>query len=617
MATPGRLSEHAGSGLDEPSGIRTASRTVPPTRTGAWIGVVLYAVLALFAYLPVWPGEASRVPWCACDDTAQSIWFLRWTPFAVLHGHNLLVSNWVDFPRGFNLAQNISMPLLGLLATPLTVARGPVASFTFLLWLGITASASACYLVLLHWVRWKPAAFAGGLTYAFASYMAGHALGHLNLIFVPIPPILIFVLNELLIEQRKSARRWGAALGLLAAAQFLISPEIMIDSVLLAVIGVALVVVTHRSEVAERVGHALRGTAWALVASVPFVIYPIAVFVAGPQRYAGSPWNGATYPEDLLGTVVPSLNQRITTPGLAAFGTRLQGDLAENGAYLGIPLVIILIALVVRYRHVGIMGLSGAMALVTWLVSLGPRLVVDTHQTAVRLPFDLLTHLPILNSLLAGRFTLFLDLFCGFVLAIGIDRLRSDMVRNGRTPHMRAAVALGVIAAVALVPLTPRWPYPVVGVDSTTPSFFQSRAVEQIPAGSTALTYPYPIYPFNQAMLWQAVASMRFRILGGYVLIPGPGGEATSAPAPVLPGSVAATLIADFAGQATAGPPATPGDVRSLLHRYGVRTVLVGPGGVNPDAAITLFTEALGPPRMVGGVWIWSHLRCTGAGSGC
>jgi hypothetical protein len=616
MATSGRLSD-AGSELDEPSGIRTPSRTGSPARGKAWIGVVSYAVLALFAYLPVWPAEASRVPWCACDDTADSIWFLRWTSFAILHGHNVLVSNWVDFPRGVNLAQNTSMPLLGLLATPLTLARGPVASFTFLLWLGITASASACYLVLLHWVRWKPAAFAGGLLYAFGSYMAGQALGHLNLIFIPIPPILILVLCELLIEQRKSARRWGIALGLLAAAQFLISPEIVIDSLLLAVIGTALVAITHRSGVAPRVSHALRGMAWALAASVPFVFYPIAVFVAGPQRYAGSPWQGRTYSEDLLGTIIPSLNQRMTTPGLAAFGSRLQSDLAENGAYLGIPLVIILIALIVRYRQVGIMRLSGALALVAWLLSLGPRLVVDTHQTGVRLPFDVLVHLPVLDSLLAGRFTLFVDLFGGFVLAIGIDRLRSDMVHDGRVRRLRTATALGLVAVVALVPVTPRWPYPVVGVDSTTPSFFESRAVVAIPAGSTALTYPYPIYPFNQAMLWQAVSSMRFRILGGYVLIPGAGGQATNAPAPVLPGSVAATLIADFNGQARVGPAATPGGVRSLLHRYGVRTVLVGPGGVDPDAAIALFTEALGAPRMVGGVRIWSHLRCTGANGRC
>ncbi|MGP0108981.1 MAG: hypothetical protein ACLPR9_08980 [Acidimicrobiales bacterium] len=617
MATRGWPPEHAASDVEEDTELRAGDPNGPSSRRHLWVGIVLYGVLALTAYLPAWPGRASSVPWCACDDTAQSIWFLDWTPFAILHGHNVLVSNWLDVPGGFNLAQNVSMPLLGLLAAPLTLALGPVASFNFLLWLALTASASACYLTLLHWTRWKPAAFVGGLVYAFSSYMAGQALGHLNLIFVPIPPLLILVLNELVIEQRKSARRWGIALGLLAAAQFLISPEILVDSALLAVTGLVLVTVTHRTEVVRRARHALGGMAWALAVSLPFAVYPIAVFVAGPERYTGSPWDGATYAEDLLGTIIPSLNQRITTTGLASFGDRLLPDLAENGAYLGIPMVIILVVLAVRYRHVGIMWFSAAMATVAWLLSLGPHLSVDTNQTAIRLPFDVLVHLPILDSLLAGRFTLFLDLFCGFVLAVGIDRLRSDMLRSGRVPKLRAAVAVMVVAVVALVPVIPRWPYPVVPVDSTTPSFFETGDVKEIPAGSVVLTYPYPVYPFNQAMLWQAESSMRFRILGGYVLIPGPGGKATNAPAPVLPTSVPATLIADFNGLAIVGPAATPEDVRSLLHRYGVQTVIVGPGGVDPDAAIALFTEALGPSKIVGGARIWPDLHCTGPTGGC
>ena len=70
----------------------------------------------------------------------------------------------------------------------------------------------------------------GGLLYAFSSYIAGQGLGHLNLVFIPLPPIMVYVLYELVVRQRGSARRWGIALGLLAAAQFLISPELLIDA---------------------------------------------------------------------------------------------------------------------------------------------------------------------------------------------------------------------------------------------------------------------------------------------------------------------------------------------------------------------------------------------------
>ena len=587
-----------------PVAVSTRQRPLPSGPR--WPGFALYGLLALVAYLPVWPGESDRVPWCACGDTAQSIWFVRWAPFAVAHGHSLYASNWVDYPQGFNLAQNVSMPLLGLIAAPLTLWRGPVASFTFLLWLALALSASTCYAVLLRWVRWKPAAFAGGLVYAFGSYMAGQALGHLNLVFVPIPPLLVLVLDELVVTQRAGARRWGVLLGLLAAAQFLISPEILIDCIVLGVVGVVLLALTNLAAVAHRIRHAVVGAVWAAVVFLPIVAWQLVSYFTGPDRYAGPSWHGNPFAEDLLGSVIPTLNQRVTTAGLAAVGDRLQNDLAENGAYLGVPLLLLLVVLVVRYRKVVVMRCAAVMAVITWLLSLGPRLVIDGHGTVVRLPYDVLTHLPVLDSLLAGRFTLFMDLACAFVLAVGLDRLRADLLVSGRRSVHRVAGVLAVVALVALVPLMPRWPYPSQPISSTTPAFFTGSDVRRLPAGAPALTYPYPTYPDNQAMLWQAVSDMGFKVLGGYVLVPGPGGQATNQPAPVVPGSVAQTLLSDYDGLPVVGPTATPEDVRRLVARYGVRSVLLVPAGVDPTAALALFTRAFGAPDRVAGVDYWA-----------
>jgi hypothetical protein len=584
-------------------------RAPPVRRARLLLGIGAYGVLALAAYWPVWPGRAGRVPWCACDDTAQAIWFLRWTPFALAHAHNLFATNAFDAPLGVNLAQNTSMPLLGLLAAPLTLLRGPVASFNALLWLGLVASATSCFLVLRHWIRWTPAAFVGGLLYGFSSYMAGQALGHLNLIFIPIPPLLFLVLNDIVVEQRHRIRRSGLALGLLAAAQFLISPEILIDSALLAVLGVVFLALARPREVAHRLGHAGRALTLAVFTAVPFVAYPVVEYLAGPARYQGSPWHGVTYAEDLLGSVVPTLNQRVTTAHLAAFGTHLQMDLAENGAYLGIPLLLILGYLLLRYRREGVIELAGGLAFVALVLSLGPRLVVDGHTTAVRLPFDLFLHVPVLDSLLAGRFTLFVALFAAVVLAVGLDRLHGDLQGRGVSVPLRAVAVLAV-AVVALVPLIPRWPYPVVNVGSTTPPFFLTNDVRAIPQGGLVLTYPYPVYPFNQAMLWQAEASMRFRILGGYALIQGADDQATNAPAPLMPPSVPATLMADFNGNPVAGPTASPADLVALVRRYDVASVVLDTGGVDPAAAAALFTKSFGRPEVIGGIELWSPRGC-------
>jgi hypothetical protein len=586
----------------------TRKRDVRSSGRPELLAVLLYGALALVAYLPVWPGQTDRVPWCACDDTAQSIWFLRWTPFALTGGHSLFTSNWIDVGSGINLIRNTSMPLLALLALPLTLTRGPVASFNFLLWLGIASSGTSCFLVLRRAVSWAPAAFVGGLIYAFSSYMAGQGLGHLNLVFVPIPPVLLYVLYELLVRQSQQARRWGIALGLLTAAQFLISAEILIDTAIIAVLGVVILVAAHPKQVAGRLRHALYGGAFAVVAAAPFLAYPLDVYFRGPQRFTGSPWHGSTFSMDLFSSLVPTMNQRITTTAWATIGDRLQPNLTENGGYLGVPLVLLVVFLVVRYRHVALMRMAAAMAVVAWLLTLGPRLFVNGHQTSVPLPFALFLHLPLLNAILAGRFTLFVDLFVGGVVAIGAELLHRDLSRRKGFTELVVTSLIALLMAVALVPVAPRWPYPHVTVATTTPAFFTTKAVDAVPAGAAVLTFPYPIYPENQAMLWQAVSGMRFKILGGYALVPGPDNVASDGPAPVVPATVPTTLIADYTGLANPGPAATPADLRSLVQTYGIQALIVGPGGVDPAAAVALFTQTYGPPQVVGGIDLWSNL---------
>ncbi len=511
------------------------------------------------------------------------------------------------------------MPLLGLLATPITLTRGPVASYNFLLWLGLTASATACFLVLRRWVQWRPAAYIGGLLYAFSAYMTGQAAIHLNLIFLPIPPIMLFVLGEILVDQRKDARRWGIGLGLLAAGQFLISPEVLIDCVIVALLGVVLLAVTNRRAVAQRLRHAARGLSWAVLAMLPFLLFPLWVFFAGPQRYAGTPQLGKTYPEDLLSTIFPTFNQWISPSGVASFGTRLNVSRYENGAYLGLLLLGVLTFLVVRYRRVGVIRFFAAMAAVVWILSLGPRLIVDNHATIIRLPFAVILHLPVVDGILAGRFAFFLDLFCGFIVAIGMDRLRRDLMRRDhRSSNTTIGASVLLLSAVAIVLIIPAWPYATSDVRSTTPGFFRSGDVMHIPPESVALTYPYPNYPENQAMLWQAESSMQFRIVGGYALIPGDHGQADYGPAQVRPASVPRTLINFYQGGSSATPPATATDIRAFIHRYGIESVMVDPSvGAHPGAAAALFTTALGPPTFDGGILLWSDLRCPSPPTTC
>ena len=54
--------------------------------------------------------------------------------------------------------------------------------------------------------------------------MTSQGQTHLNLIFIPIPPVIVWCLYELLVSRRRNPLRMGALLGALAGAQALIQP---------------------------------------------------------------------------------------------------------------------------------------------------------------------------------------------------------------------------------------------------------------------------------------------------------------------------------------------------------------------------------------------------------
>jgi hypothetical protein len=594
--------------------------------------ICVYGALAAIAYFPSWPGDPSRLPICPCGDQAQIGWFLWWTPFAVAHLHNPLYSNFVDYSTGVNLAQNTLAPLLGLVSAPITALFGPVSATTFMLWLAITASASSCFLVLRRWVRWVPAAFAGGLFYGASPFMAGQSTDHLHQTFVPFPPLILLALYELVVRQKESPRKWGLILGVASAGQFLISPEILLTSGVMAAVGIVALALIRRHQVAAKAQHVVRGLAWAGLIILPIVAYPIYFLFEGTGHYVGAAHTAGGYPADLLGPLVPDSYQLLSPSSLATRADQfIHGDISENGSYLGIPMLLFLGYLVIRWWRVGWIRFAAFMALVAFVFSLGPRLTIDGHITSIRLPFDVVEHLPVFPGLIDARISLYTDLFVALMLAVGIDRwwerrhrsMTADFEGEPRHRRRHAAgrrrsaagtlVAL-VVAAVVTVSVLPNWPIPVFPVD--VPAYFSSNMTGNIAPGTVTLAYPYPAYPYVQAMLWQATDSTGFRLVGGYVLVANAAGQSVDDPFPPGPDAVPASLVADFVGGSpsaviagTPSTPPTPSQVDAFLMSNHVGAVVFQDVGANPQAAHALISSALGKPTYRGGgVEIWSHV---------
>ncbi len=612
-AAPVLTQERAAPADNRPRHARDA--TPRPWLVTAGVALV-YLALSVLANRNAWAhGIAHTIQTAGGNDVPEEIWFLAQTPWVLLHAHNPLVNNWLNAPSGIDLMDNTTMPLLGIVGFPVTLLFGPIATFNVLLDLSIFASALSFFVMARRFVGWWPAAFIGGLAYGFSPFTAATANGHLFLLFQAVPPLVILFADRFFRSEGTSAVWSGVAVGLCFVAEFYISTEsfasLAVMTGVAAVLGLGLVLWKHVALDRRRVV-TFAGCAFIVVALG--IGYGAWLAVAGPHHITG-PAQPATalagVTVDPLGFVVPTLDQHFTF-GHAALGDSLVASRdanwnivfdspIENGSYIGIPLLLALVAASIVLRRKRIALFCTAMGVIALIMSLGSHLHVDGHRTGIPLPFIVIEHLPLLNSSVASRWITYFWLFASLLLALLLDAVYKAVPADGRLGRAGGAVASGLLAVVVLLPLLPAWPY--VSAPASVPAWFTSGA-RSLPAGSTALVYPIANSSDDSGMLWQAMAQMQFRQPGGFAVIPGPNGANTfnGDPSP-LEGA-----LAQCEEGTTAAPDFPPAAVRAQLRQWQAQTVVVVPTGPGAACATTLFTGALGPPEHVGGVLVWPHL---------
>ena len=586
-----------------------------PTRRWLVTAIVagVYLALAVLANGSAWAhGVSHSVQTAGGNDVPEEIWFLAQTPWVLLHGHNPLANDWLNAPVGVNLMDNGTMPLLGIVGFPITVLFGPIATFNVLIDLAIFASATSFFAMARRFVQWWPAAFVGGLLYGFSPFTAATGNGHLFLLFQAVPPLVILLVDRFM-RQRSASPGWtGLAVGLCFVAEFYISTEVFASLVVMT--GIALVVAggyaLHRRVDFDRTRLAQMG-ACATVVVVLGTGYGVWTAVAGPQHITGPVQPASVIAGesiDPFGLVVPTIDQRFTL-GHAALGDSYVAirdpnwqivieSPIENGSYVGIPLLVALVAATIVLRRKRIALFCAAMGAAALVLSLGPHLHVDGHRTGIPLPFIVLAHLPLLDSSEAARWETYFWLFAALLLSLALDAVRRGAAARLRLGRWGAPAVTGLLAFVVLLPLVPAWPY--AAGPANVPAWF-TQGARALPAGSTAVVYPLATDADDSAMLWQAMAQLQFRMPGGFAVIPGPTGANTFAgETSPLQGALAACRAGT-----TPAPGLGPREVRAQLRRWQATTVAVVPTTPGAGCAEALFTSALGPPRRLGGVLVW------------
>jgi hypothetical protein len=577
--------------------------------------IVVYLLIGVVAFWPVYPGISQHLFGLGSDFTL-TVWILDWVPHALAHGLNPFFSNAIYAPTGVNLAQNTSSPFLGLIGAPFALVFSPVVSANLLMVLAMPISATAAFVVLRKWQVWGPAAAIGGLVYGFSPYMVGHSLGHLELIFLPLPPFIALTVASIL-QNRGSEQRLGVQLGLLVVAQYLISPEVLTIVAILTVAAVVCIAIRNPANVRNMVRTASHATGIALALAAVLLAYPIWMGFDGPQHFTGPPFPTTNpYHNDLLSFLVPAPLQRVSL-GLSSLGARLPIDTnnSEAGGYIGVPVLILTGILAVRSRRSPRTQLSVVLLLGAALLSLGPHLAIDGRLTNIPLPFWLLDHLPLVNDILPARISLGVDACLAAVIAFGLDDMRRAPVgrrsgsARGNWIRRGSAVFAGVTLAVLVVTQLPLWPEHYARQSAVSLPVSITRAV---PSGEpVAITYPYDTQATNEPMLWQAEDGFHFRLLGGY-------GYISDFGHPLLWPSVMSPrgtqqFLASQEGVSFYGPelPVTPtlvATTRSTVSRYGIRLVIVDRSMSGSGPVMELFNEALGPPELSAGQFsMWTN----------
>jgi hypothetical protein len=554
--------------------------------------LVFFLGLAFWQFAPAWSSPTTTTLAGGNGDPAIFIWFLRWTPFALEHGHDLLVAHHLNYPDGVNLMWNTSLVLPGLVLAPLTTRFGPVLTLNVVLVLAYGLSAWCAYLAILRFVPGHLAAAVGGLVYGFSPAIRIQ-LHHPHMSLAFLVPLMLLALHEILVRQRRPPWLAGAALGLLAGCQLLTGEELLAMTGMLGFVLFLLLLLGNLRRLRGRIAHTLVAFLTAGVVFAAIAAWPLSVQFTGAQRVHGD-IQKTNRSADVVGFVLPGAQQALSTDATRA---RVVKFAAGNSAYLGAPLLLVLIAIGVRWWSNAVVRLTLALLLVSALLSLGPSLLVDGHDTGVRLPMAFLQTLPLLDSLIPSRLAQLTALFAGLLLALFLHA-----AWRGGGWRRAAAPAVGL---VVLAPLWPGWSTHPQQV--ATPPFFTSASVRELPRDGVTLVLPFPYRRTALPMTWQAEADLWFRMPGGYFIGPQPGGRPRFDTNPSS-GSQVFTRI--HGGRPP--PPLTKRWRRALARdfvRWRVGSVVVGP---MPNRAVMVgfLTDLLGArPEKVGGVYLWRDPR--------
>ena len=252
-------------------------------------------------------------------------------------------------------------------------------------------------------------------------------------------------------------------LALALTLQFWIVTQVYFSlTIVAATAGALAIVLLGHARVLPTVLDAALGWGLSAVLVAPVLVYAALSDAAAPAR---SPFSEAA---DLLNYAVPTRRTWVRPPGSAEIAERFTGTGAEQGAYLGVPLLVLLV-LALRRPCVRKRVFLAALFAAALVLSLGTRVKVAGLVVGIG-PWSLAAPLPVVGSALPARFTLYTSLFAALLVAAAL--------RDRPTPFRWSLALAGIALTLPNLQLG-QWESPVPSSD-----VLASTALENVVHGA-------------------------------------------------------------------------------------------------------------------------------------
>ncbi|WP_329274910.1 dolichyl-phosphate beta-glucosyltransferase [Streptomyces sp. NBC_01451] len=468
------------------------------------LAVTLFLLMAVALYAGRWLDPAGRYLPDSLQDQNQWEWFFAVTADNISHFRNPLFTDLQGFPDGVNLMANTVMLGLSVPFAPITLLAGPAVSLALVMTLGLAATATAWYwLIVKRVVRQRGAAFAGAALAAFAPPMVSHANAHPNFVILFMMPLIID--RALRLCEGERVRRDGVVLGLMAAYQIFLGEE----PLLLAAMGMVLFALAYaavRRDVAKAAWRPLlRGLLIGGAVCLPIVAFPLYWQFAGPQSYKSVLHgdNAGNSPLALL-----SFAERSLVAGNAERADALSLNPTEQNAFYGWPLVLLAFAIAVRMWERTAVKALAFTAVAAAFLSLGPEFRIPLSDTVLPGPWALLAKKPLFESVIEGRVAMICAPALGMLLAIALERLAAT--RNLTAQYFGTLAVL-----LAVLPIVPA-PLKTVERTAVPPFIADGMWKSYVGKGESLVPVPLPDPGNAEALHWQTAADFGFKLPGGY-----------------------------------------------------------------------------------------------------